>query len=164
MSDDGTLPEDSLLAGWGPTFLGCGERSGRPLNTQTTMRAAIEKAGFRDVHEKLYKCPIGTWPKDPQLKDAGAINMEHWSSGLEGWAMWLLTKHGAPIPWSPDEVRVYVAMVRAELRNPKLHIYHYTWDYLLYSLLALAEEHYSRRVWGMKPTEAMPGKDRDDVG
>ncbi|PCG99219.1 Hypothetical protein PENO1_054300 [Penicillium occitanis (nom. inval.)] len=126
MSDDGTLPEDSLLAGWGPNFLGCGERSGRPLNTQTTMRAAIEKAGFIDVHEKLYKCPIGAWPKDPQLKDAGAINMEHWSSGLEGWAMWLLTKHGAPIPWSPDEVRVYVAKVRAELRNPKLHIYHYT--------------------------------------
>ncbi|KKA18599.1 hypothetical protein T310_7458 [Rasamsonia emersonii CBS 393.64] len=134
MSDDGSLPPDSLLAGWGPTFLGCGERSGRPLDTQLTMRAAIEKAGFVDVHEKLYKCPIGAWPKDPVLKDAGAINMEHWTTGLEGWAMWLLTKYGAPKPWTSEEVRVYVAKVRNELRDPKLHIWHYT-----------------RRVWAKKP-------------
>lgn len=127
MSDDGSLPSDSLLAGWGPTFLGCGERSGRPLDTQLTMRAAIEKAGFVDVHEKLYKCPIGAWPKDPVLKDAGAVNMEHWMTGLEGWAMWLLTKYGAPKPWTPEEVRVYVATVRNELRDPRLHIWHYTW-------------------------------------
>jgi hypothetical protein len=89
------------------------------------MRAAIEKAGFRDAQENLYKCPIGAWPKNSLLKDAGAVNMEHWSSGLEGWAMWLLTKHGAPMPWSSEEVRVYVAKVRAELRNPRQHIYHY---------------------------------------
>jgi hypothetical protein len=59
MSDDGTLPEDSLLAGWGPKFLGCAARAGRPLDTQLTMRSAIEYAGFVDIHEKLYKCPIG---------------------------------------------------------------------------------------------------------
>ncbi|KAH8694893.1 S-adenosyl-L-methionine-dependent methyltransferase [Talaromyces proteolyticus] len=142
MSDDGSLPEDSLLAGWGPNFLGCGERSGRPLNTQTTMQETMEKAGFVDAHEKLYKCPIGAWPKNPQLKDAGAINLEHWSSGLEGWAMWLLTKHGSPKPWTSEEVRVYVAKVRSELQNPKLHIYHYT-----------------RRVWARKPLNtSSPGR------
>lgn len=124
MSDDGTLPPDSLLAGWGPTFLGCGQRAGRPLDTQATMKAAIEKAGFVDAHEKLYKCPIGGWPRDPMLKDAGRINKHHWSAGLDGWAMWLLTRHGAPEPWSAEAVQVYVAKVRQEVQNPRLHGYH----------------------------------------
>lgn len=126
MSDDGSLPKDSLLAGWGANFLGCAERAGRPLDTQLTMKEAIERAGFVDVQEKLYKCPIGNWPKDRVLKDAGRVNKERWKSGLEGWAMWLLTRYGAPEPWSAEAVRVYVAKVKNELMDPRLHIYHYT--------------------------------------
>lgn len=127
MSDDGPLPDGSLLASWGPNFLSCGERAGRPLNTQLTMKAAMEKAGFINASKKLYKCPIGGWPKHPVYKDAGKVSCEHWKSGLEGWAMYLLTKFGEPASWSADEVRVYVASVRNELANPGLHIYHFTY-------------------------------------
>jgi len=139
LSDDGSLPAASLLAGWGATFLRCAEQAGRPLNTQTTMRDAIARAGFTDVHEKLYKCPIGAWPKHPVYKDAGRVNSVHWRSGLEGWAMWLLTKYGEPQPWTAEQVRVYVAKVRRELTEGQngLHIYHYT-----------------RRVWARKPLDA----------
>lgn len=126
MSDDGTLDPDSYVAGWGQNFLDCAERAGRPLDTQLTMKAKIEAAGFVDVQEQLYKCPIAAWPKDRLLKDAGKINLVHWSSGLEGWAMFLLTRWGAPEPWSADEARVYVARVREELKKPRLHIWHYT--------------------------------------
>jgi hypothetical protein len=129
MSDDGSLKPDSLLAGWGQTFLDCASDAGRPLNTQTTMRDSIAAAGFTEIREKLYKCPIGEWPKHPVYKDAGRVNAAHWKSGLEGWAMWLLTKHGRPQPWSADEVRVYVAKVRRELTEGSwagLHIYHFT--------------------------------------
>jgi hypothetical protein len=90
------------------------------------MKAAIESAGFINVHEDLFKCPIGSWPKNKKLKEAGRVNLQHWSSGLDGWAMFLLTKFGAPRPWSADEVRVYVAKVRAELQSPGQHIYHLT--------------------------------------
>ncbi|KFY28414.1 hypothetical protein V493_02946 [Pseudogymnoascus sp. VKM F-4281 (FW-2241)] len=138
MSDDGSLKPDSLLAGWGQTFLDCGAHAGRALDTQTTMRDSIAAAGFTEIHEKLYKCPIGEWPKHPVYKDAGRVNAVHWKSGLEGWAMWLLTKHGRPQPWSADEVRVYVAKVRRELiEGSGLHIYHFT-----------------RRVWARKPLNA----------
>jgi hypothetical protein len=126
MSDDGSLQSDNILSGWGPNFLGCAERAGRPLDTQLTMKASLEKAGFVNVQEKLYKCPIGSWPRYKVYKDAGRVNMEHWKTGLEGWAMWLLTKHGLPTPWSPEEVQVYVAKVRNEMSNPSLHCYHYT--------------------------------------
>ena len=125
MSDDGSMPADSLLASWGDNFLGCAERAGRPLDTHYTMKTTIKSAGFVNVQEDLYKCPIGGWPRNKKMKEAGKVNFDHWSSGLDGWAMWLLTKHGAPEPWTADEVRVYVAKVRAELQKPRQHIYHF---------------------------------------
>lgn len=90
------------------------------------MKAQIEKAGFVNVQEKLYKCPLGSWPKNKVYKDAGTVNMEHWKTGLEDWAMWLLTKHGSPTPWAPEAVQVYVAKVRNEISDPSRHCYHYT--------------------------------------
>lgn len=120
-SDDGSLTPDALLFGWGDNFIGCTQRAGRPCTTQETMRGRIEEAGFVNVHEQEYKCPIGGWPKDKQLKDAGRLNFVQWTVGLEGFAMWLLTNFGAPKPWSPDEVRAYVEKVREEFKNPNLH-------------------------------------------
>ena len=126
MSDDGSLDPNSLLAGWGENFVGSSERAGRSLDTFKTMKAKIEAAGFVDVQEHLYKCPIGVWPKDKLLKDAGRINHVHWTSGLEGFAMFLLTRFGAPKPWTADGVRAYTTEVRDELKAPHLHIWHYT--------------------------------------
>lgn len=132
--DDGSLPEDNILRGWGPTILGCGERAGRDCDTIDTMPETIRKAGFVDVHEKSYKWPIGPWPRDQKYKEAGMVNFQHWMSGMEGWCMWLLTKFGSPKPWTKDEVHVYVAKLRAELKNPRFHIYQR-----------------ARRVWARKP-------------
>lgn len=124
-SDDGTLKEDGVLATWGDNFIGCSERAGRSLLTQETMRGAMEKAGFVDVQEKPYKIPLGPWPRDKVLKEVGQLQYAHWVAALEGWAMWLLTKFGAPTPWTQQEVQVYLSKVRAELRNPRTHAYEY---------------------------------------
>ncbi|KAF7517698.1 hypothetical protein PCG10_001073 [Penicillium crustosum] len=124
-SDDGTLKKDSLLAGWGDMFIRCSARAGRSLTTQETMRGAMEKAGFVDSHEKLYKIPLGPWAKDKILKEAGQLHYAHWNAALEGWAMWLLTHFGEPEPWTTDEVQVYLAKVRLELKNPDTHGWNY---------------------------------------
>ncbi|CAI7655758.1 unnamed protein product [Penicillium bialowiezense] len=121
--DDKSLPIDNLLRTWGPTLLSCGERAGRPLDTMEKMKERFHRAGFVDIHEKEYKWPIGPWARDQKYKEAGIVNLHHWISGMEGWAMWLLTKFGAPEPWSHDEVIVYVAKLRAELKNPRYHTY-----------------------------------------
>lgn len=112
-----------MLRGWGPNILRCGERAGRDCDTADTMHEAIRKAGFVDVHEKSYKWPIGPWPRDQKYKEAGTVNFQQWMSGMEGWCMWLLTKFGSPEPWSKEEVHVYVAKLRVELKNPRFHIY-----------------------------------------
>lgn len=90
------------------------------------MTAAIRAAGFTNIHEDLFKTPIGAWPKDARLKEVGRVNGEHWSSGLEGFGLFLLTKYGSPKPWSKEEVIVYVAGVRRELAQRGVHIYHYS--------------------------------------
>ncbi|KAF3386801.1 Secondary metabolism regulator LAE1 [Penicillium rolfsii] len=135
-SDDGSLPADSVLAGWGDNFIGCAERAGRSLTTQETMRASIEAAGFVDVHERLYKVPMGPWAKDKLLKEIGLLNLQHWTAGLEGYAMWLLTKFGAPTPWTKEEVELYLVNVRKELKDSRIHAYGY-----------------ARRVWARKPRD-----------
>ncbi|KAJ5827961.1 uncharacterized protein N7525_006214 [Penicillium rubens] len=137
-SDDGTLKKDSVLAGWGDLFIRCSERAGRSLRTQETMRGQMEKVGFVDAHEELYKIPLGPWAKDKQLKEAGQLQYAHWNTALEGWVMWLLTKFGEPEPWTKEEVQVYLARVRAELKDPHVHRYGYC-----------------RRVWARKPTEEL---------
>lgn len=87
------------------------------------MYDAIKKAGFVDLHVKDYKWPIGPWPREQKYKEAGTVNFQHWMCGLEGWCMWLLTRYGSPRPWTKEEVLVYVAKMRAELKKPRYHIY-----------------------------------------
>ncbi|KAJ5755544.1 hypothetical protein N7533_005087 [Penicillium manginii] len=135
-SDDKSLKPSHELYGWGDMFIGCSERAGdRSLRTHETMRGAIEKAGFIDVHEVKYKIPLGPWAKDKLLKEAGHLQFAHWNAALEGWAMWLLTHHGMPEPWTKEEVQVFLAKIRTELKNPHIHAYEP-----------------ANRVWARKPT------------
>lgn len=132
--DDGSVPADNVLFSWGPRFYAAGAKAGKPLDVTRTMRASIEKAGFVDIHEKNAKWPIGAWPKMKSLKEAGFVNMQHWLTGMEGYSMYLLTKYGDPVPWSKEEVQVYVAQMRKAVKNPRFHAYQY-----------------AKRVWARKP-------------
>ncbi|CAI7642155.1 unnamed protein product [Penicillium discolor] len=135
-SDDGSLKKEHQLYGWGDMFIRCSERAGRSLTTHETMRDAIKEAGFVDVHEEKYKIPLGPWARDNILKEAGHLQHGHWNAALEGWAMWLLTHYGEPVPWTKEEVQVYLAKVRKELNNPQIHAYEP-----------------ANRVWARKPTK-----------
>lgn len=115
------------------------------------MQDAFRKAGFVDIHEKEYKWPIGPWARDQKYKEAGTVNYQHWMSGMEGWAMWLLCKFGAPEPWSQEEVIVYVAKLRAELQNPRYHIYERAYVFSSLMFVCIWLMFYRRRVWARKP-------------
>ncbi|KAJ5100604.1 hypothetical protein N7456_006656 [Penicillium angulare] len=132
--DDGSVSEDNILKTWGPNMIECAKKTGRELNAMHIMTDKIRKAGFVDIQEKKYKWPVGPWPKDQQLKEAGMVNFQHWMSGCEGWCMYLLTKFGDPEPWKKEEVLVYISKLRKELQNPRHH------NYMK-----------AKRVWARKP-------------
>ena len=59
-------------------------------------------------------------------------------AGMEGYAMYLLTRYGEPEPWSSEKVHVYLANVRKEMENPRVHAYLF-----------------KRRVWAQKPMDGL---------
>ena len=48
--------------------------------------------------------------------------------------MYMLTKYGDPVPWSKDEVLVYVAQMCKELKSPQIHAYQH-----------------AKRIWAREP-------------
>lgn len=112
-------------------------KTGKNINTVDTFKSRIEAAGFTNVHEKQYKCPVSEWARNPTHREAGRFEKLHLLNGMEGMCMYLLTKFGDPEPWSPEEVKIYTAKARKELENREYHAYVKM-----------------RRVWAQKPLEA----------
>lgn len=85
--DDGTLSPDSILGSWGTVFYPLFEKMSKPMDTIHHMKSRIEAAGFTNVHEKMYKCPLGDWPKNPVMKEAGTFCKTQLLEGMEGYVM-----------------------------------------------------------------------------
>lgn len=98
-------------------FIKLTAKNGKRIDNQATIRSQIEAAGFKNVHEKIQKCPMGGWAKDPVPKEAGKFEKSQFLSAMDGyamcvWTLWdfhhlsmlilpryLLTKFGEPEPW-----------------------------------------------------------------
>ena len=91
MSDDGTLAQDSALVKWWTLFKEMGEKMGRTFATGEVAGESITGAGFIDVHEDIFKVPIGAWAKDKTFKEWGAWLKLFLLDGLEGFALRGLT-------------------------------------------------------------------------
>lgn len=57
---------------------------GKRLDIETTLKSQIEAGGFVNIHEKVYKVPVGDWAKSPLLKEAGRYHKAQLLEGLEG--------------------------------------------------------------------------------
>lgn len=67
------MEPDGHIASWVPLIVSCTERAGRSGKTIDTCRALIEKAGFENVHEELFKVPVGSWAKDERIKELAGL-------------------------------------------------------------------------------------------
>lgn len=83
-SDDGTLRAASLLANSGDLWKKAAANAGKPLDCIDKSKSRIEAAGFTNIHEKLYKVPLGDWAKNPVLKEAGRFCKMQMLDGMEG--------------------------------------------------------------------------------
>ena len=118
-SDDGTLTEDSDYYNWNRLFLDgldSVNRDGRPAQR---LREYAEAAGFINITEVKLKMPLGPWPKDPELKQIGMMNLVQMLDGVEGFSLKTLEAMG----WSRIEIDVYLAKIRRELKAGRFHAY-----------------------------------------
>ncbi|KAF1359127.1 S-adenosyl-L-methionine-dependent methyltransferase [Lizonia empirigonia] len=84
------------------------------------LKASLEDAGFVDISVREFKLPIGPWPKQKRLRDAGLLQLSAMLEGIEGLSLRLLKFYDG---WSRDELKVLLAKVRAELKDPACHAY-----------------------------------------
>ncbi|KAF2089279.1 S-adenosyl-L-methionine-dependent methyltransferase, partial [Saccharata proteae CBS 121410] len=120
VSDDGTVPDDHVFKEWSDIFEEAGERIGKTFRIWAMQKELMLENGFAEVTEHRYKMPVGPWSSDPKLKEVGRWHLLECFQGIEGWAMALLTR---VMGWSLEEVHVFLARVRAGLKDRKVHAY-----------------------------------------
>ena len=98
--------------------------AGFPLDAISNVPKMMREAGYADVTATPIKWPINTWPRDPKHKELGRWAMENFVWGCESMSLALFTR---VLGWSADEVRVFMAQVRADLRNRRYHAYWNFW-------------------------------------
>jgi len=118
--DDDTLPKDSAIRKWSEYMLEASTKAGCYLDEPTTYKQKVIDAGFVDVVETVYTYPMNTWPKDKKWKAVGAWVLENMHGGLESMSLVMFTK---VLGWSYEEVQVFLAQARKELKDKSIHAY-----------------------------------------
>ncbi|KAH6954545.1 S-adenosyl-L-methionine-dependent methyltransferase [Fusarium avenaceum] len=136
-SDDGSLKDGSAIAEWGKFFHEGGRKLGRVFSPlpDNLQEKGLKAAGFVDIQSKTIKVPVGDWPQEERLKEIGRFTTMSILSDVEGHISFMATLLEG---WSPEQVVLYCAQLRKELKTRKSPAHAY---YL------------QRIVWGRKPAE-----------
>ncbi|KAF5650286.1 methyltransferase [Fusarium sp. NRRL 25303] len=120
-SDDNSVSEDSAMGQWGKVFMEGGRKLQRPFSVleDNVQVESMKEAGFVNVEEEEIKVPIGGWPEDPKLKEAGQYFQAAILQDVEGTLMFIANLLG----WSKEEIHVFAARYRREIRSKKVHGY-----------------------------------------
>ncbi|BDD58241.1 hypothetical protein MAP00_003532 [Monascus purpureus] len=119
-SDDGTHEKAEYNQLWFKEGRNSAKSFGKLADNAPTWKAKLEKAGFVDVKEFVFKLPFGPWPKDPKLKEIGRYQQVQQVQAIESYTPGFLTRIGG---WEPEEAQVLIAKVRKELSDSSLHMY-----------------------------------------
>ena len=120
-TDDNTMPADSFLKLWEDEWTRGIEKAGlsgacRPERVEQQMR----DAGFINITRRSFKLPIGPWPKDERLREAGRLGLANLIYGVYGLSLKVFT---ALLGYSIDELQVLLAQVRKDVKRKRVHRY-----------------------------------------
>ncbi|KAI1748903.1 S-adenosyl-L-methionine-dependent methyltransferase [Xylaria castorea] len=122
-SDDGTVPYGSAMDQWGRVFAEAGRKFGRtfqPVEDNIQVKA-MEAAGFVDIKVYNMKTTLGAWAADAKHKEIGQYARLALEQDIEGFIMYMWT---TVLGWTREEIAVYAAHLRRELRSPSHHAYY----------------------------------------
>jgi hypothetical protein len=103
-----------------------GRNLGRDMNAAHQYSTLMRAAGFVNCVERRFKWPVNTWPKDKRYKELGMFALAALDSGIEGMLMGMLTRG---LGWQMEQVLALAAVVRREMRDPRIHAYWPGWEY-----------------------------------
>lgn len=121
LSDDNTLPPNSAIEQWCSLLVGGALSGGINLRLQpAALENAMKEAGFVDVTVQEFKLPIGLWPAEPRLREAGKFALGSMLAGLHGISLAIFTRF---LKWEVDEMEVLLERVRGEWKLRAVHSY-----------------------------------------
>ncbi|GME22855.1 putative tam domain methyltransferase protein [Neofusicoccum parvum] len=95
---------------------------GKSPTSPRHLKGWTEAAGFVDVREHALKLPVGPWARDQRLKKVGLFERVNMDEGIEALTLMLFTR---ALGWSVDEVQVFLAGVRREVKRKDVHAYYH---------------------------------------
>jgi len=123
---DGTDEKGQSMTKWANLLNEAAVKHGKPLRSVSTWKEKMEKAGFNVVQE-IKQLPLNPWPEDPKKKELGAFHLENILESLESYSYAPFTRF---LGWSKEELEVFLATLRREVRDTSIHIY--THVFLIY--------------------------------
>jgi SAM-dependent methyltransferase len=113
-SEDGSLEPTHKLVELMRLLAGACNHAGRSLDPGPSLKGWLQDAGFTRVQTRRIKSPIGPWPRDPRLKEAGlllALNL------IEGVDAFTAAPFREVMGWPPEEITTFNEAVRKDLRR-----------------------------------------------
>ncbi|KAI5782268.1 S-adenosyl-L-methionine-dependent methyltransferase [Pyronema domesticum] len=118
--DDGTMKPDHSVVIFGHHLRDALTKIGRPQPDHQFMANVLIQAGYEDVKMLSAKEPIEPWPKDPQLKKVGAMNLLNAETGYESHGMAVFTR---VLAMDSEKARQLCREATEASRNKNYHIY-----------------------------------------
>lgn len=118
--DDGTVPEDSAYQRMGDSVGRACAKFGTPVDDPQRWKGWMRERGFEGVEEEVFKLPCAPWAADKRLKLVGMWEQHQLLNNVDGMIMRLFHK---ALGWTEQEVTVFGAMFRKDLRDLSMHAY-----------------------------------------
>ncbi|KAI5819562.1 methyltransferase [Pyronema omphalodes] len=123
--DDDTAKPGNPTLKWCDAMTEAMDKIGRPFPSNAEqLTDKLEKAGFVDVKVKLYKQPVGLWPKDKKLKDVGGMALMTCESGFEAYGMQIFTK---ALGLETEEAKKICLDALEDVKKKTTHLYCNFW-------------------------------------
>lgn len=126
-SEDGTMPPDYPLSKFYTLCLRVFKELYKfELDIARKLPESLEHQGFTNVQQKVFRVPIGDWPRDQRMRTIGGCFREI----LMNFAAAMAARPFVEFGMEKTEINELLISVRDALNNRKVHAYlpmHYVW-------------------------------------
>lgn len=120
-TDDDSIPVDSKIKQWEDLWTEGVSKLGLKGHCDPDLvMDQMRDAGFINIARLNFKMPLGPWPKDRMLREAGVFGRANLLYGIYGLSVKVFTQL---LDWSVEELEVLLAQCRQELNRKGIHGY-----------------------------------------
>lgn len=113
-------PQTSKYLEWAAFMMQATRKAGLDFQAPLKFQDQLEDAGFVEIHFETFAWPIGTWAKGQKQKILGQMALANGKEAVAAGALALFTR---VLGWSKEAVDDFLADVRKEMMDQKIHLY-----------------------------------------